>query len=430
MKFISYSGSSFKRLAILKIMRVLITPCLLLFSVNSYSATQHDWPQYHGNAMHTGYLPITINADPAKIKLLWTQTLGLNDGYYSPSSLIAAGDTLYVTYRNKLFAIDKEQGGIVWTANSIGMEDFGSPIYYNGKIFAYKEHALMSFDAKTGQLLQSYNYNYYYYSGGMPVATDDSIFVTLTYGIYSFFPDDLHVINDYPFINHHCSVNRVCFDDITPTFVGNFLVYYVNNYCDNPYVTCFDTLNVVDIKNNQHYFEIETPRDIQVRHSRQSFPVLGLSDTTVAVIDTEGYLSIYDLIKRTITKRIGPGYYGMIIADDKAIYAQKGFSLDVIDKATGKILWSISFTDPNQPYGDMVVTNDLLIVQSNWNLIFISKKTHKVIKKIPFRENPDDPKRNFRGGQLALSDGQLYIYTGGTRYINEQVHAISLGGSN
>ena len=70
---------------------------VLLFSGTVSTAQAGDWPMFHHDLRHTGYVDDTISDD---LELLWSYTTGA--GVYS-SPAVAAGKVFVGSYYNKIY---------------------------------------------------------------------------------------------------------------------------------------------------------------------------------------------------------------------------------------------------------------------------------------------------------------------------------------
>ncbi len=127
-----------------------------------------DWPTYHRDNLHTGYLPGMT--DPAQLSVAWSQTL--NAAVYA-EPLVVNGHVLVATERNTIYSLNPTTGQIEWKTHigtpmrrsALPCGDIdplgitGTPVYdpATGLVFAVAEispgqHVLVGLDATNGQV--------------------------------------------------------------------------------------------------------------------------------------------------------------------------------------------------------------------------------------------------------------------------------------
>ena len=140
-------------------------------SQQAQSSTTHswdDWPGYHHDARHTGYLP--ASPDPQRLTNAWKTSL---DGAVYAEPLMVKGHLIVATEGDTLYALDPQTGKVIWQTNvgtpvphsSLPCGDIdplgitGTPIYdpATGLVFAVAEmsgpqHILVGLDASTGKV--------------------------------------------------------------------------------------------------------------------------------------------------------------------------------------------------------------------------------------------------------------------------------------
>jgi outer membrane protein assembly factor BamB len=106
-----------------------------------------DWPFYHRDLAHTGYLPVRVSP-PFKHKWLFSGRVLME---FPP---IVVGRTLYFVRNNGgTYALDSRSGRIKWK-NQIGLLAAGSPAYSNGRLFvASLSQKLVCLRARNGRVL-------------------------------------------------------------------------------------------------------------------------------------------------------------------------------------------------------------------------------------------------------------------------------------
>jgi outer membrane protein assembly factor BamB len=107
-----------------------------------------DWPMFRGNQQRTGYY-----ADPAGYpsqKPIWTDSLRCS--FVSSPSVV--NGTLYIGGRDScIYAIDDDDGNVVWKTKTRGWVD-ASPLVYNGMvIIGSRDGTIYVLDSRTGNVI-------------------------------------------------------------------------------------------------------------------------------------------------------------------------------------------------------------------------------------------------------------------------------------
>jgi outer membrane protein assembly factor BamB len=107
-----------------------------------------DWPMFRGNQQRTGYY-----ADPAGYpsqKPIWTDSLRCS--FVSSPSVV--NGTLYIGGRDScIYAIDDDDGNVVWKTKTKGWVD-ASPLVYNGMvIIGSRDGTIYVLDSRTGNVI-------------------------------------------------------------------------------------------------------------------------------------------------------------------------------------------------------------------------------------------------------------------------------------
>lgn len=115
-------------------------------------ALKSDWPQFHGNAEHTGF---SGSRAPASNLTLWiSDDIGAQPG----SSVSVAGDRLFVNCIDNLTCLDRRSGEVLWRSpfRAAGDYAFGfSPVHSNGRLF-FSSDKSYCLDALDGEEIWSF----------------------------------------------------------------------------------------------------------------------------------------------------------------------------------------------------------------------------------------------------------------------------------
>lgn len=110
----------------------------------SQSLNDYSWPQFFGNALHTGYANIE---GPKKATLKWKFQLGKLEGGDPNSVVISSDGTIYVAGAAKIFALDKN-GKEIWSKSYQGTQ--GPTISKDGTIYFLSQNTIIALD-KSGK---------------------------------------------------------------------------------------------------------------------------------------------------------------------------------------------------------------------------------------------------------------------------------------
>ncbi|HUT22305.1 MAG TPA: PQQ-binding-like beta-propeller repeat protein [Candidatus Bipolaricaulota bacterium] len=104
------------------------------------SISKHQWPQFHGTYLHTGYADIE---GPEKAILKWKFNLGKITGTKPNSVIIASDGTIYVAGAGKIFALDKN-GTEIWEKSYQNTQ--GPALAEDGTIYFLSGKAIIALD--------------------------------------------------------------------------------------------------------------------------------------------------------------------------------------------------------------------------------------------------------------------------------------------
>lgn len=131
-----------------EVIRAALTLCVLISSLLLAGAS--DWPQFQGDATNSGLTGCDVPESP---EIIWYRDLVRVD--VPP---VVVGGSVYVLAGNgTLWSLDKETGGVRWTAQMDGwIFQTSTPAFCDGRIFAATDSGdLAAFDTETGELLWS-----------------------------------------------------------------------------------------------------------------------------------------------------------------------------------------------------------------------------------------------------------------------------------
>ncbi|MGB3944947.1 MAG: PQQ-binding-like beta-propeller repeat protein [Methanothrix sp.] len=132
-----------------KVIRGALTLSVLISSLLPLAGTS-DWPQFQGDATNSGLTGCDVPESP---RIIWSSDLVRVD----VPPVVVGGSVYLLAGNGTLWSLDKETGGVSWTAQMDGwVFQTTTPAFCDGRIFAATDSGdLAAFDAETGELLWS-----------------------------------------------------------------------------------------------------------------------------------------------------------------------------------------------------------------------------------------------------------------------------------
>ena len=120
------------------------------------STPKTDWITYQGNAQHSGYVPITINAH--QLLWQWSKTIGDNTSLHSvvtsDDKVLVSSDGISVT--QTLTALDLSSGTELWQHDFGAIHNLSGPAISEGKVFVqtggHEDTFLYGFETDSGNI--------------------------------------------------------------------------------------------------------------------------------------------------------------------------------------------------------------------------------------------------------------------------------------
>jgi outer membrane protein assembly factor BamB len=118
---------------------------MMQFFLSSSSA--QDWPTFRGNALHTGFSPITT--DTLLSTVAWKLQTG---GAIHASPVVSNGRVFVASTDNHVYALDARNGNLIWR-QQLGQWIESTPVVSQGKvIIAAMDHKVYALDESTGRI--------------------------------------------------------------------------------------------------------------------------------------------------------------------------------------------------------------------------------------------------------------------------------------
>ena len=370
-----------------------------------------DWETFQGNASHTGFVPVTLNASNFSVRWIWLTPADQGKQPIISPITASAGRTFFSTgasYVTRtphlLHALDEANGMAIWR------HDFGDltspsvnpPAVSQGKVYivagSQESAAMYAFDASSGGQLFRTPITSQWQSYLTPTIFDTTVYTDggILAGMYGF--------DKTTGAQQFFSGGLRAFDGWTPAVDANYAYAYIGG-----------GLVTVDRRTGVKQGDIADPTYQWNGSLNTGAPVLGVAGSVTAVnagYPTQNAIVNFNTAAQTVRWSVkgaypgNPGYHG------GTLFAVNNlpFQLEARSEADGVLLWS--WTPPATDLkfvSDVLVTNNLIFVSTAKTTYAIERTSRTVAWSYP------------ASGPLALSpNGILYIQAG------PRVHAINL----
>ena len=371
-----------------------------------------EWSTFQGNAAHTGYIPTTIDFSQAASPR-WTTPLDLYP--WIQSGLAVGDDTVLVTGYNSppssygIYALDSQSGAVLW--DHTNLDRINPPAYANGK--AYVVTVGQDNGLQLGGHLSAYDIQTGAAIFDTPFSSQGQRFLNPTP-----FGDDLYLGQDGA-----ASHGNYSYDGATGQLNWSATGLFGDGWTpavDSQYVYSYTAVNnqspirglflMVDRATGQPSYAALDSFDYGSFITRQAV-VLG-SNHNAFMTDMNGNLIARDVqLDVTHTPHImwtKTGYGGQPVLAGSVLYVTSTDGVvQALDELTGDFLWSWQAPGGNFAYVKIATDNALVVtVKDKFSLnpiatYALDPATHAPVWSYPL------------GGELALSDGVLYVLNSG-----------------
>lgn len=339
-----------------------------------------EWSTYQGNAGHTGYVPVTVDAGAIQERWVVTPFAGgrLHPVATSPGAVYVSSTS------QRLAALDPATGTARWTAASFAVDGLDAPAYGDGKVFVQTQgHGnsfLWAFDAATGDLRFRSAYGNQWSSYYAPVVVGGAVYMAGGYygGAYSFAAADgaerwFRALNQY--------------DAWSPAVRDGRVYAYTGSY--SPEVT------VMNAVTGAVEFSIPDPAFEWRGWSMDLAPALGDANNLLAT--NGGRLISFDLAGQRIGWQHTGGFTGSVSVGGGHVYVVANGHVEVRRESDGGLVgpW---VPPTGRVEGPVLVTSNLLFASTASTTYAVDLATRRQVWSYPM------------GGALSLSaEGVLYI---------------------
>ncbi|HYO57584.1 PQQ-binding-like beta-propeller repeat protein [Archangium sp.] len=347
-----------------------------------------DWEMFQGNAAHTSYVPVTLDA--SRFSPRWHWTAPENTG--GLSSLAVANGLIYLSSpeysssntRPRLFALRESDSGKQWQFD-FSAHELNPPAVSGGKVYvATSGHSttfMWSFDAATGAQLSKAAFYSQWQRYKAPTIEGGVVYTNGgSYGgMYAFsFADGVQ----------RWFQQLPQYDEWTPAVDAKYAYAYTGGL-----------FSALDKSTGEVAFTINDPVEQLMRIT--GTPVIGSNGSVLVVNDGMNVVS-FNPVSRAKNWSLA-GRYGSLASANGVLYVTNTspYGLEARSEATGELLWSWAPVLPEgflYSGGEVLVTDNLVFVSTSRRVYAIDLTTHKPVWSY------------WEPGRLALSaNGVLYV---------------------
>jgi outer membrane protein assembly factor BamB len=360
-----------------------------------------DWETFQGNAGHTGYVPVTLDASRFSPRWRWkapADTEALTPPAIANGLIHMAGPYDLNSATPRLFALRESDMGQQWSVELIA-HDLNPPAVSGGKVFAatsgHETTFMWSFDAATGAQLSKAPFSAQWSRYYAPTVEGGTVYTNGGYfgGMYAFnFADGARRwFKELP-----------QYDEWTPAVDATYAYAYTGGL-----------FSAVEKSTGNLAFTIDASASFPGSGgSVHGAPAIGSNGSVVVVsglnVFDDNHLVSFNPATRGKNWSIQGRYGGNPAIAKGVIYVANArpYRLEARSEATGELLWSWAPVRPDEgprygPQGnfsDVLVTDNLLFVSTGKRVHAIDLTTHQPVWSY------------WEPGNLALSaNGVLYV---------------------
>lgn len=371
-----------------------------------------DWQTHQGTARHAGEVPIRLN--PARFKQIWEWTRPKsNEPIGGINPVVTRAGKVFVTTdvyfgAASIFALDEASGKEVWSQSLGVVPAFNPPAVGESKVFAavtgHEQTSLFAFDLNTGKFQHKSGF-----SGQWPHYLAPTLFEDRVYQNGGYYGGDVIAFSAVDGAPQWTTPADGPWDMATPAVDSRSVYHYTGQ-----------SLVIVDRTSGKETARIDDPFGRGTSNAYHGSPVLGSRANVLAFsggafsgrasANAEQFehrvISSFHLAERKHEWATSQSYLTTPAVGGGVVYAARNLpttSLDAIDEATGKVMWSWTPPDVLDTgfHRNVVLTRTHVFVSTDRRVYAVDLKTRQAVWSYP------------APGMLAISGGRtLYIATG------------------
>ena len=368
-----------------------------------------EWTMHQRDAVHSGYVPVVLN--PAKFAKAWEWSHLASDPIGGINPVVTSAGKVMVTAdvyfgNGVVYALSEADGKQLWERSLGRVPAMGPPAVSNGKVFVpvtgHQDTFLWTIDAADGNIMFKSAFESQWPHVLAPTVMGDQVVVGAGY-----YGGETYSFNAATGARNWVHSAGGVWDMYSPAADAKY--YYHHNG---------QSLFIINRSTGVTEAEIEDLLGKRDGYSYHGGPLLGARNNAIsyaggaysgrASSNAEQYdqrvLSSFDLAARKYQWSTGSAYLTVPALANGVLYAGRNApaSLDAIDEATGKVLWS--WTPPGDGetfHRNIIATRNLLLFSTDQKVYALDLASKKVVWTYP------------QPGMLALSANRtLYIATG------------------
>jgi outer membrane protein assembly factor BamB len=384
--------------------RVVLQPATNLTPLQRWAGVG-EWAQYQGNAVHNGYVPVTLDA--SRFNRRWRWRLPAFEGYVPQTHpVVTDNGLLYAvtgdyTRNAQLWALQENDASVRWQHDFGQVPAINPPSTDGGRVFlstsGHEATYLWAFNGN-GSLHFRSPFSSQWSRYFSPTVHNGQVLTNGGYygGLVAFNVADGQT---------QWAIGLEQYDQWTPAITGGYALAFMPS-----------GLNVLDLASGANAFTIFDPYNRVQPYSVFSAPLVAHNGLAL-VIDgplasrTSNRLVAFDLAGRNIRWSIPGSFTQAPAAAPGVVYAVNGAQLEARSDSDGALLWSWlppeASTDPFSAFhgstpGNVLATDNLVFVGTSVGIYAVDITTRRHVWHYP------------KPGRMALSpQGVLYLVLNG-----------------
>jgi len=344
-----------------------------------------DWPTLGKDPQHTGYYPSSKGTN--LFSPIWTNIYtGTLNQVATADGMVFVTMSSGVPYLSMIAALDARTGGQLWRNQFAGANSITAPTFDNGRVYFQRSNHepdthLRCLDANTGAILWVIPYGAQWDWSLAPLVVGDGVWIAGgTYGgMYGY---------------DTATGGKRFFNDW-----GNLIEGWTPTYYKGTVYSWYETtFHASDPVYGTDAWVIPAPGGPSYPDSMNAAAVIQ-SDRAVLMANT--YLDCIDLNSQSIAWANPGSFGGMPATRADTVYCIASGSpssqVNAYDLASGSLLGSYVATNDTGLTGQVIVTDDCLLVASSSKTYIYDLVSHQLVQTLPY------------GGSISLADGNLYV---------------------